>query len=57
MEREASPWSTEATERVAEEEVVGGAAELLAAEEVVEEALEMEKGLEYWKVTPVASLS
>lgn len=51
MEREASPWSTEATE---------AAAELLAeddAEEVVEEALEMEKGLEYWKVTPVASLS
>lgn len=38
------------------EEVVG-AAELADEAELVVAALEMAKGLEYWKVTPVASLS
>lgn len=32
-------------------------AELADEAELVVAALEMEKGLEYWKVTPVASLS
>lgn len=39
------------------EEVVAATAVELAAAEVEAAALEMEKGLEYWKVTPLASLS